>query len=230
MASHRDPASIQGRHHKRPPLPAGTYATKGITRRDNKGRDFASQPRTSRTQLYNSFVASDGFGDDSRDPFHDDIIANLDEDSYVRFIKERRDGKRYTTRPVKGIRPLKQTKQQNHRRQTSSSTRATQESCAGGREGTSSLKKIVSFVDGGRGDAVTVIHHNSPYTEEEKAVCFYTDRDFRRFRAEHFLGIAYVENEDDSSPQAVQDLLELVGDMWNSFVDNAISSMLEIDG
>ena len=230
MASHRDSESIQGRHHKRPLLPAGRYATKGIKRRDDKGRDFASQPRISRTQLYNSFVASDGFGDDSRDPFHDELIANLDEDSYGRFIKERRDGKRYTTRPVKGIRPLKQTKQHTHRRQTSSSTRATQESCAAGREGTSSLKKSVSFVDGGRGDAVTVIHHNYPYTEDEKVACFYTARDFRQFRAEHFLGIVYVENEDDSPQQTVQDLLEHVGNMWTSFVDNAFSSMLEIDG
>jgi hypothetical protein len=181
----------------------------------------------SRTQLYNSFVASDGFGDDSRDPFHDEFITNLEEDSYGRFIMERRDGSRYTTTTVKG---LKHTKQKNHRRQTSSSTRATQESCAAGREGTSSLKKSVSFVDGGRGDAVTVIHHNSPYTEEEKVACFYTDRDFRRFRAEHFLGIVYVENEDDSPQQAVQDLFGLVGDMWNSFLDNAFLSILEIQG
>ena len=70
-------------------MPAGSYTTKGIKRRDDKSRASISQQRISRTQLYNSFVASDGFGDDSRDPLHDDFIANIEEDSYGRFIKER---------------------------------------------------------------------------------------------------------------------------------------------
>eukprot|EP00563_Minutocellus_polymorphus_P003252 CAMPEP_0181032390 /NCGR_PEP_ID=MMETSP1070-20121207/6717_1 /TAXON_ID=265543 /ORGANISM="Minutocellus polymorphus, Strain NH13" /LENGTH=263 /DNA_ID=CAMNT_0023109785 /DNA_START=372 /DNA_END=1159 /DNA_ORIENTATION=- len=220
LASHRD--SIQGKHHRR--LPTGSYTKKGIKRRDDKRRGSVSEPRLSRSQLYNSFVTSNGVDDDFRDPFHDDghdFLANIEEDSYGRFIQERCDGSRFTTRSVKGLRQSKQPKQQRqHRRQTSSSTRASRESSTAGREGTSSLKKSVSFVDG---DAVTVVNHNALYSEEEKVACFYTDRDFRRFRAEHYLGVVYVESEDDSPEKAAQDLLHVVGDMWNSLLDMTFS-------
>ena len=229
-SAHRD--SIQGKHHRRPPT--GSYTKKGIKRRDDKRRSSVS----SRTQLYNAFVTASSQVDDridSRDPFHDNDhqrnhFANIEEDSYGRFIQERRDGTKYTTRSVKG---LKQSKlQHKHRRQTSSSTRGSFASRSRGRsasserEGTSTLKKSVSFVDGGKGDAVTEVRDNDTYTDQEKEACFYTDRDFRRFRAEHYLGVVYVDREEDDSPKAAaQDLLHVVGDMWNSFLDMTFSSI-----
>ena len=225
-SAHRD--SIQGKHHPRPPT--GSHTKKGTKRRDEKRRSSVS----SRTQLYNAFVTASSQVDDtvdSRDSFHDDHchnhFAHIEEDSYGRFIQERRDGTKYTTRSVKG---LKQSKlQHRHRRQTSSSSARGSSasrsrrgrSASSEREGTSNLKKSVSFVDGGKGDAVTEVRDNDTYTDQEKEACFYTDRDFRRFRAEHYLGVVYVDHEDDSPGAAAQDLLHVVGDMWNSVLDMA---------
>ena len=225
---HRD--SIQGKHHRRPPT--GSYTKKGIKRHDDKRRS----PVSSRTQLYNAFVTPSQVDDnvDSRDPFHDEHqhnhFANIEEDSYGRFIQERRDGTKYTTRSVKG---LKQSKQHKHQRQTSSSSRGSfasrssrGRSASSEGEGASALKKSVSFVDGGKGDAVTEVRDNETYTDQEKQACFYNDRDFRRFQAEHYLGVVYVDREEDDSPQAAaQDLLHVVGDMWTSFLDMAFSSI-----
>ena len=218
-SAHRD--SIQGKHHRRPPL--GSCTKKGIKRRDDNKRTSPSVP--SRTQLYNAFVTSSPVDDsvDAREPVNH--FANIEEDSYGRFIQERRDGTKYTTRSVKGL--------HKHRRQTSSSTRGSSasrsrrgRSAGSEREGTSALKKSVSFADHGKGDAVTEVRDNETYTDQEKEACFYTDRDFRRFRAEHFLGVVYVEREEDDSPKAAaQDLLHVVGDMWNSFLDMTYSSI-----
>ena len=226
-SAHRD--SIQGKRHPRPPT--GSHTKKGIKRHDDRCRSSLS----SRTQLYNAFVAASSQVDDnvdSRDSFHgnhhQDHFAHIEEDSYGRFIQERRDGTKHTTRSVKG---LKQSKlQHRHRRQTSSrsargssASRSRQErSASSEREGTpTTLKKSVSFVDGGNGDAVTEVRDNDTYTDQEKEACFYTDRDFRRFRAEHYLGVVYVDHEDDSPGAAAQDLLHVVGDMWNSVLDMA---------
>jgi hypothetical protein len=233
-SSHRDSLDVQRKHHRRPPT--GSYTKKGLKRLDGKhrrsssassrvdGKHHRSSSVSSRTQIYNAFMASGRVDADSRNHGHFDSI---EEDSYGRFVKERQDGAKYSTRSRnKGLKPPKPP---THRRQASSSSRASSGGSSAEREGTpATLKKTVSFHDGGEGGSVTEVRDNALYTEEEKVACFYTERDFRRFRAEHYLGVIYVEEyleEDDTAKAAARDLLHVVGDMWNSFLDMTFSSI-----
>lgn len=196
------------------------------TRHTTSSRRNKSTPVTHST-LRAFYLYEDSIGmADSRDPASD--LSPPDDDSFGRF-KERRDTRVGRTRRPDINKNLRKEGKQTHNRRHSHISANTSAAPKVARE--ELLKRSVSFADGVSGDAVTSVNHYQMYSDEEKAACFYTDRDFRRFRAEHYLGIKTAsppEGSDEQSSEyekAANDFLAVMADMWNSFLDLAYSSL-----
>mmetsp|Transcript_2712 Transcript_2712/g.5821 ORF Transcript_2712/g.5821 Transcript_2712/m.5821 type:complete len:225 (-) Transcript_2712:1576-2250(-) len=154
---------------------------------------------------------------DSRDPDNDvSSPVPLDVGGLSRFQKKRDTGSCVNTKKCtthKGLRKKSRQQRQCTSRRHSHSTRTPNER--------------VSFAVGDNGNAVTSVNHYRTYSDAEKAACFYNDREIRRFRSEHYLGIIPECSKQQSSgyETAAKDFLSVVNDMWNSFLDMAYSSL-----
>lgn len=176
---------------------------------DNDNHCQRSTTRNGNNQLEIGFL-------DSRDPDNDvSSPVPLDVDGLSRFKKKRDTGSRVDMKKCtthKGLRKKSKQRQCTSRRHSHSPR---------------TPNERVSFAVGDNGNAVTSVNHYQLYSDAEKAACFYNDQDIRRFRSEHYLGITPECSKEQSSDYetVAEDFLSVVGDMWNSCLDMAYSSL-----
>lgn len=150
---------------------------------------------------------------ESRDPSNDLSPLALPGADTASGTKKRRESSSSSVRETKSTTPTRRglRRKSEHRRHNHS------------------INESVSFVGGDNGNAVTSVNHYQIYSDKEKKACFYDERDFRRFRAEHYLGIKPGRTDEQSSApeyeKAANDFVLLMCDMWNSFLDMAYSSL-----